>query len=102
MKNTEDLYRQVLEQANQIRIEQYETICDLIHQLTAISIIAHSLIRQLELDPAYKLGHEPLKDLGPAIPFQEDAPALDEDNAPAYTPPPGCANCAYRDFAPDK
>ena len=100
MKNTKNLYQQVLDKANQVRIEQYNKIDDMINQLTAISIMTHSLIRQLEQDPAFKYGLEPYKDLGPAFP-EDDSTDPDADDVPSYTPPSGCGNCVYRDFGPE-
>ena len=105
MKNTKTLYQQVLDKANQVRIEQYEKISDMINQLTAISIIAHSLINTLKQDPAYKYGLDPYEDLGPVeeaeTSFQDDeADDIDPaaEDVPAYTPKPGCASCVYKDF----
>ena len=99
MKNTNNLYQQALDKANQVRMEQYEQFRDWIFQLTAISVMAHSLIRQLKSDPAYKYGLEPFEDLGPAFP-EGNSTDPDTDDVPAFTPPSGCDNCVYRDFGP--
>ena len=66
MKNTDSFYQDMIDNVNRTRKQEHDKIQDLINQLTAISIIAHSLIQKLEQDPCYMYGNEPIIDGGPA------------------------------------
>lgn len=108
MKNTTNqLVQEMLDKANQVRIEEYEKIRHLIRRLTLIDIVTRSLLRQLEQDPAYRFGLALYEDHGPleaddALPDDgDDVDPLAED-VPGFTPPQGCGSCPYRVFAPDQ
>ena len=92
MKNTDTLNQVMLDQANHYRKEQYEKLRSVHRRLSLIDANIRLLIRQLEDDPDYRFGNLPFTDGGSLV--------QNNDDVPAYTPPSGCGNCVYRDFAP--
>jgi len=108
MTNTKPIHQQVLEKVNRTRKREYARIKRQIKRLTLIDILIRDLINQLESDPLYLYGNEPFVDCGPYEPDQsiDDDEKLDDidpaaEDMPAYTPPVGCENCAFRDFSPE-
>lgn len=107
MTNTKPIHQQVLDNVNRTRKREYAKIKRQIKRLTLIDILIRDLINQLESDPLYLYGNEPIIDCGPYEPDQpiDDDDELDDidpaaEDVPAYTPPVGCGNCAFRDFSP--